>query len=98
MYAVEDGGDDAAQRLQAYSGEEWARDRQAVLLAISTYVEMIVQGRFPINPDDADRGYCHWCSFASICRKSHRRSRDRAEAEISGSVYEKIHERRPPRA
>jgi ATP-dependent helicase/DNAse subunit B len=96
VYVIE--GDKETDRLQAYAAADWARDRKRVLEGISAYIQMIAAGQFPINPVDDPMGYCHWCSFSSICRKSHRRSRDRAEAELNESVYQKIHERRPPRA
>ena len=98
VYAIESENEET-ERLQPYSGQDWARDREAVLSGIAEYAKMIAAGRFPIRPDDNEAmGFCRWCSFSGICRKSHRRSRDRAEVELADSTYLQIHERKPPKA
>ncbi|MBI3549351.1 MAG: exodeoxyribonuclease V subunit gamma [Elusimicrobia bacterium] len=96
LYALEP-SEESGERLFSYSGQQWQRDRSAVLEGIAVSVEEIAQGRFPIRPEDQEFGYCSFCSYSTICRKSHGRSRDRAEAEYENSALKKIHDRKRPK-
>ncbi len=71
---AEDDGD----RAMVLSPEEWSRARGPFLAKLAEKVEAIGRGRFPISPEDGERGHCSWCDFPTLCRKSHGPSRARA--------------------
>lgn len=69
--------DDEA-RSTALTAEEWARTREPFLKGLAEKIEAMSAGRFPIAPEDGERGHCSWCDFPTLCRKSHAPSRARA--------------------
>ncbi|MFI5361905.1 MAG: PD-(D/E)XK nuclease family protein, partial [Elusimicrobiota bacterium] len=73
---LESGGDE--ERSMPLTPEEWSRTREAFLLSLAGKVDAIGAGRFPIIPEDGERGHCSWCDFPTVCRKSHGPSRARA--------------------
>ena len=75
---------DGGERALALTPEEWARARGPFLLALAEKIEAIGAGRFPIVPDDGERGHCSWCDFPALCRKSHGPSRARAARPRAG--------------
>jgi ATP-dependent helicase/nuclease subunit B len=69
---------DDGSREMTLTPEEWSRAREPFLLGLAARVEAISSGRFPIVPEDGERGHCSWCDFPTLCRKSHGPSRARA--------------------
>ena len=69
-------GDDEA-RAMALTPEDWAKAREPFLRTLAAKIETIGAGRFPIKPDEGERGHCSWCDFPTLCRKSHGPSRTR---------------------
>ncbi|MDE2489321.1 MAG: exodeoxyribonuclease V subunit gamma, partial [Elusimicrobia bacterium] len=70
--------DEDGARASELTAEEWKTARGAFLAALDAQVAAIAAGRFPIRPDDGERGWCSWCDFPALCRKSHGPSRARA--------------------
>ncbi len=70
--------DEDSARDSTLSAEEWARALDPFLRGLAARIEAIVDGRFPIVPDDGERGHCSFCDFPTVCRKSHAPSRARA--------------------
>jgi ATP-dependent helicase/nuclease subunit B len=66
------------ERGMALTPEEWSRTRAPFLEKLAGKIEAIGAGRFPISPEDGERGHCSWCDFPTLCRKSHGPSRARA--------------------
>ncbi len=50
-------------------------------------VKDIDKGTFYIRPSD-NRGYCSWCHFAALCRKSHKPTRTRSENSPQHQAHE----------
>ena len=75
---------DDDSRAAALTAEEWSRTREPFMQGLATKVEAIAAGRFPISPEDGERGHCSWCDFPTLCRKAHAPSRARA-ARFSAS-------------
>jgi len=50
-------------------------------------VKDIESGTFYIRPSDS-HGYCSWCHFASICRKTHKPTQIRSAQSTLGAVHE----------
>lgn len=95
IYSLEDSPEETGQeRLQPYRAELWDDDRPLVLNAIGEYAGWIAAGRFPIRPEDGEFSHCGWCSFSAICRKSHKRSRERAAALVQASELQRINDRK----
>jgi ATP-dependent helicase/nuclease subunit B len=69
------------ERSSPLSPEDWERAREPFLAALSAKIEAISGGRFPIRPDDGERGHCSFCDFPALCRKAHGPSRARAAAD-----------------
>jgi hypothetical protein len=72
------------ERLSSLSAEEWKAAREPFLRGLTERVEAIAAGRFPIDPDDGERGHCSWCAFPALCRKSHGPSRARSARARGG--------------
>jgi len=70
--------EDDAERSTAMTVEDWTKAREPFLRTLAEKIEAIGRGRFPIKPDDGERGHCSWCDFPTLCRKSHGPSRARA--------------------
>lgn len=70
--------DEDETRLSALTAAEWKDLRGPFLTGLTARVENIAAGRFPIVPDDGERGHCSWCDFPTLCRKAHGPSRARA--------------------
>ncbi len=68
------------ERLSALTAEDWSKARGPFLTGLAARVEALSSGRFPIRPEDGERGHCSWCDFPTLCRKSHGPSRARAAA------------------
>ena len=62
------------------SDEDWSKAKEPFLRTLAGKIEAISAGRFPISPEDGERGHCSWCDFPTVCRKSHGPSRTRAAA------------------
>jgi ATP-dependent helicase/nuclease subunit B len=73
---------DDDERAMTLTPEEWARTREPFLAKLAAKVEAIAAGRFPIIPEDGERGHCSWCDFPTLCRKSHGPSRARAARAV----------------
>ena len=65
-----------------HEAAQWAKDRPAFPERAAAWAVEISAGRYPIRPKDGDFGYCGFCSFSTVCRKSHGPSRQRAEAAL----------------
>lgn len=65
-------------RSAELSPEDWAAAREPFLKKLAERVHSIAAGRFPIKPDESERGLCSRCEFAGVCRKGHSPSRARA--------------------
>ncbi|MEK7389519.1 MAG: PD-(D/E)XK nuclease family protein [Elusimicrobiota bacterium] len=75
------------ERVSLISAEEWALARGPFLTMLAQRVEAMASGRFPMRPDDGQRGHCSWCEFPTVCRKSHGPSRARAvRASVPGEA------------
>ncbi len=74
--------EDDAERGSALSADDWEKTREPFLRGLAARVESIAGGRFPIVPDDGERGHCSFCDFPTLCRKSHGPSRFRAAAYV----------------
>jgi len=66
------------ERSAELTAEEWSRTREPFMKGLAGKVEAMSAGRFPISPEDGERGHCSWCDFPTLCRKSHAPSRARA--------------------
>ncbi len=66
------------ERSAALSAEDWGLARGPFLKILAERVEAIASGRFPIRPEEGERGHCSWCEFPTVCRKAHGPSRARA--------------------
>lgn len=66
------------ERAMTLTAEDWSKSRVPFLKTLTEKVEAISHGRFPIRPEDGERGHCSWCDFPTLCRKSHAPSRARA--------------------
>jgi ATP-dependent helicase/DNAse subunit B len=73
---------DDGSRALALTSEEWSRTREPFLLKLALKVEAIGAGRYPIIPEDGERGHCSWCDFPTLCRKAHAPSRARAARAV----------------
>jgi len=72
-------------RSAELTAEDWGLARGSFLEILAARVEAISSGRFPMRPEDGERGHCSWCEFPTVCRKGHAPSRARAlRAEIPG--------------
>lgn len=72
-------------RSAELTAEDWGLARAPFLEILAERVEAIASGRFPMRPDDGERGHCSWCEFPTVCRKAHAPSRARAlRAEVPG--------------
>ena len=69
--------EDGEERSAALSAEDWGLARGPFLKILAERVEAIASGRFPIRPEDGERGHCSWCEFPTVCRKAHGPSRER---------------------
>lgn len=87
LYALEDSPETTGlARAHGYEGRQWAEDRGGFFERVSACVEEMARGRFPIRPQDGEFGYCGYCDFSAVCRKSHGPSRRRAEAGREASA------------
>jgi ATP-dependent helicase/nuclease subunit B len=59
------------------TGEMWER-RPEFVAHLTALLDRIARGEFPIHPGEA----CKYCEFHTMCRKSHRPTRVRAEAAL----------------
>lgn len=72
-------------RSAELTAEDWGVSRGSFMGILAARVDAIASGRFPMRPDDGERGHCSWCEFPTVCRKGHAPSRARAlRAEIPG--------------
>lgn len=72
-------------RSAELTAEDWGVARGPFLEILAARVDAIASGRFPMRPDDGERGHCSWCEFPTVCRKGHAPSRARAlKAELPG--------------
>lgn len=69
----------AADETEEFSGELWARERNALHARQRALVTSVTEGRFAIRPTDGPQGHCALCSFARTCRKAHGATRKRGE-------------------
>jgi ATP-dependent helicase/nuclease subunit B len=69
--------EEGEERSAALSAEDWGLARGPFLKILAERVEAIASGRFPIRPEDGERGHCSWCEFPTVCRKAHAPSRAR---------------------
>jgi RecB family exonuclease len=65
-------------RSMELTPEDWKNAREPFMAALTDKIERISAGRFPISPEDGERGHCSWCEFPTVCRKSHGPTRARA--------------------
>jgi RecB family exonuclease/superfamily I DNA/RNA helicase len=78
--------EEGEERSAALSAEDWGLARGPFLKILAERVEAIASGRFPIRPEDGERGHCSWCEFPTVCRKAHGPSRARGlRAEVPGA-------------
>ncbi len=78
--------EDGEERSAALSAEDWGLARGPFLKILTERVEAIASGRFPIRPEDGERGHCSWCEFPTVCRKAHGPSRARGlRAPVPGA-------------
>jgi ATP-dependent helicase/nuclease subunit B len=70
--------EDDAGRAAVLSPDDWGRARGPFMAKLVEKVEAVSAGRFPISPEDGERGHCSWCDFPTVCRKAHGPSRARA--------------------
>ena len=70
--------EDGEERSAELSAEDWGLARGSFMNILAERVEAIGSGRFPIRPEDGERGHCSWCEFPTVCRKAHGPSRARA--------------------
>ena len=74
------------ERSAALTAEDWGLARGPFLEIRAERVEAFDSGRFPISPDDGERGHCSWCEFPTDCRKAHGPSRARGlHAPVPGN-------------
>jgi hypothetical protein len=79
-YAVEEAPEvTGVDWAHPFSAGFWRSIRAAALKNMAGLVGQIERGEFFIVPDDQRNGHCKWCAFSMACRKSHARSRRRAE-------------------
>ena len=79
---VEEGDARSAELTAA----DWGVARGPFMEILAARVEAISSGRFPIRPEDGERGHCSWCEFPTVCRKAHGPSRARAlRAPVPGA-------------
>ena len=78
--------EEGEERSAALTAEDWGLARGPFLKILAERVEAIASGRFPIRPEDGERGHCSWCEFPTVCRKAHAPSRARAlRAPVPGA-------------
>lgn len=78
--------EEGEERSAALSAEDWGLARGPFLKILAERVEAIASGRFPIRPEDGERGHCSWCEFPTVCRKAHGPSRARGlRAPVPGA-------------
>jgi ATP-dependent helicase/nuclease subunit B len=78
--------EEGEERSAELSAEDWGLARGPFLAILAERVEAIASGRFPIRPEDGERGHCSWCEFPTVCRKAHGPSRARGlRAPVPGS-------------
>jgi len=75
--------DDDSARASALTAADWEKTREPFLRGLAARVESLADGRFPIVPDDGERGHCSFCDFPTLCRKAHAPSRARAGAYVA---------------
>jgi len=72
-------------RSAELTAEDWGVSRGSFMEILAARVEAIASGKFPMRPEDGERGHCSWCEFPTVCRKAHAPSRARAlRAEVPG--------------
>ena len=69
--------EEGEERSGELTAEDWGLARESFMKILSERVEAIGSGRFPIRPEDGERGHCSWCEFPTVCRKAHAPSRAR---------------------
>lgn len=78
--------EEGEERSAALTAEDWGLARGPFLKILAERVEAIASGRFPIRPEDGERGHCSWCEFPTVCRKAHAPSRARGlRAAVPGA-------------
>ncbi|MBI2789769.1 MAG: exodeoxyribonuclease V subunit gamma [Elusimicrobia bacterium] len=78
--------EEGEERSAALTAEDWGLARGPFLKILAERVEAIASGRFPIRPEDGERGHCSWCEFPTVCRKAHAPSRARGlRAPVPGA-------------
>ncbi len=79
--------EEGEERVASLTAEEWGLSRARFMKILAERVEAIASGRFPIRPEDGERGHCSWCEFPTVCRKAHGPSRARAaRAKVPGEA------------
>ena len=77
--------EEGEERSAELSAEDWGLSRGAFMKILAERVEAIASGKFPISPDDGERGHCSWCEFPTVCRKAHGPSRARGLKALTPS-------------
>ena len=78
--------EEGEERSAVLSAADWGLARGPFLKILAERVEAIASGRFPIRPEEGERGHCSWCEFPTVCRKAHAPSRARAlRASVPGA-------------
>lgn len=80
--------------LRTLTEMEWREVRSRVLDGVRSLRGMMAQGRFFITPEEGQGKVCDYCSFGSLCRKSHGMTRARAEDSSLRAEFEVLRERR----
>ncbi len=65
------------ERSATLTADDWKSARGPFMKILAERVEAIASGRFPIRPEEGERGHCSWCKFPTVCRKAHGPSRAR---------------------
>jgi len=80
--------------IQSLTKEEWEKLRPLVLGGVRRLRGMMADGKFFVTPDEGQGKVCDYCSFGSLCRKSHGMTRARAEDSRLRAEFEALRERR----
>lgn len=80
--------------IQSFTKAEWEELRPLVLDGVRSLRGMMAEGKFFVTPDEGQGKVCDYCSFGSLCRKSHGMTRARAEDSRLRAEFEALRERR----
>ena len=90
LYEIERDAQENEISSYPYSFSDWQSQREGFFKNVSSLLNSVERGYFPINPDDqSEYGHCRFCRFQNLCRKKHSPSRRRGQEFLKEALAEK---------